>query len=63
MDYISIALLTLLIGQEFHARQVLASVFVMVWAVRIAGLNIFGIDCTSTDPQRVFAVSSLEDWK
>ena len=31
------ALLTLLLGQEFSGRNVLVSVFVMVWAVRLAG--------------------------
>ena len=31
------ALLTLLIGNTFYARNIVASVLVMVWAVRIAG--------------------------
>ena len=33
----TIALLTLLIGNTFYARNIVASVLVMVWAVRIAG--------------------------
>ena len=32
-----IALLTLLIGNTFYARNIVASILVMVWAVRIAG--------------------------
>jgi hypothetical protein len=33
----SLALLTLLLGRESHARNVVASVLVMLWAARIAG--------------------------
>ena len=32
-----IALLTLLIGNTFYARNIIASVLVMVWAARLAG--------------------------
>jgi hypothetical protein len=32
-----IALLTLLIGNTFYARNIVASVLVMVWATRLAG--------------------------
>lgn len=33
----STALLTLLIGQTFYARNIVASVLVMIWATRLAG--------------------------
>jgi hypothetical protein len=33
----SLALLTLLLGQEFHTRNVVTSILVMLWAARIAG--------------------------
>lgn len=35
----SLALITLLAGQTFHARNVVVSVFVMVWAARLAGTS------------------------
>lgn len=31
-----VALITLLLGQTFCARNILASIFVMLWAVRLA---------------------------
>ncbi|KAF5383585.1 hypothetical protein D9615_003706 [Tricholomella constricta] len=37
------ALLTLLIGNTFHARNIVASVFVMLWAVRIAGFLLYRV--------------------
>ncbi|KAG6841081.1 hypothetical protein C0991_001989 [Blastosporella zonata] len=40
-NFFLLALMTLLIGNTFHARNIVASVLVMVWAVRIAGLSSF----------------------
>ncbi|KAI9063762.1 DUF1295-domain-containing protein [Trametes sanguinea] len=37
------ALLTLLLGQEFSARNIVASVLVMVWATRLAGFLLFRV--------------------
>ncbi|KAF9054321.1 hypothetical protein BJ165DRAFT_1337417 [Panaeolus papilionaceus] len=36
-NFFLLALLTLLIGNTFHARNIIASVLVMVWATRLAG--------------------------
>lgn len=33
------ALLTLLLGNTYHARNIVASVLVMIWAARIAGTS------------------------
>ncbi|KAE9400359.1 DUF1295-domain-containing protein [Gymnopus androsaceus JB14] len=43
------ALLTLLIGNEFHARNIVASVLVMVWATRIAGFLLYRVLQTGSD--------------
>lgn len=48
-NFFLLALLTLLIGQEFHTRQIVASVFVMVWAVRIAGFLLYRVLKTGSD--------------
>ena len=37
LKVVFLALLTLLLGQNFSARNVVTSVFVMVWASRLAG--------------------------
>ncbi|KAG6906691.1 hypothetical protein DXG01_012561 [Tephrocybe rancida] len=37
------ALLTLLIGNTFHARNIVVSVLVMLWAIRIAGFLLFRV--------------------
>ncbi|KAJ3505810.1 hypothetical protein NLJ89_g7224 [Agrocybe chaxingu] len=42
-NFFLLALLTLLCGNTFHARNVIASVLVMVWAVRIAGFLLFRV--------------------
>ncbi|KIJ63477.1 hypothetical protein HYDPIDRAFT_112892 [Hydnomerulius pinastri MD-312] len=42
-NFFILALMTLLLGQTFCARNVLASVFVMVWAVRLAGFLLFRV--------------------
>ncbi|EEB91365.1 hypothetical protein MPER_10281, partial [Moniliophthora perniciosa FA553] len=42
-------LLTFLIGNTFHTRNIVASVWVMVWAVRIAGFLLFRVLKTGSD--------------
>ncbi|KAG5724178.1 hypothetical protein E4T56_gene6126, partial [Termitomyces sp. T112] len=42
-NFFLLALLTLLIGDTFHVRNIVASVLVMVWAVRIAGFLLFRV--------------------
>ncbi|KAI0720765.1 hypothetical protein C8T65DRAFT_632746 [Cerioporus squamosus] len=42
-NFFILALLTLLLGQEFAARNVVASVFVMVWATRLAGFLLYRV--------------------
>ncbi|RPD55989.1 DUF1295-domain-containing protein [Lentinus tigrinus ALCF2SS1-6] len=42
-NFFILALLTLLLGQEFNIRNVLASVFVMVWAARLAGFLLYRV--------------------
>jgi hypothetical protein len=34
----TVALLTLLLGNTYHARNIVASVLVMIWATRTAGM-------------------------
>ncbi|KAI0642565.1 hypothetical protein C8Q79DRAFT_982712 [Trametes meyenii] len=48
-NFFLLALLTLLLGQEFSPRNVVASVFLMVWAVRIAGFLLFRVLKTGKD--------------
>ncbi|CAA7269282.1 unnamed protein product [Cyclocybe aegerita] len=48
-NFFLLALLTLLCGNTFHARNVVASVLVMVWAVRIAGFLLFRVLKTGSD--------------
>ncbi|PIL23562.1 hypothetical protein GSI_14875 [Ganoderma sinense ZZ0214-1] len=48
-NFFILALLTLLLGQEFNARNILASVFVMVWATRLAGFLLFRVLKTGSD--------------
>jgi hypothetical protein len=36
--YCIIALLTLLLGNTYHARNIVASVLIMIWAARTAGM-------------------------
>ncbi|KDR67940.1 hypothetical protein GALMADRAFT_257439 [Galerina marginata CBS 339.88] len=42
-NFFFLALLTLLAGNTFHARNIVASVLVMVWAVRIGGFLLFRV--------------------
>ncbi|KAJ7453931.1 DUF1295-domain-containing protein [Mycena galericulata] len=48
-NFFILALLTLLAGGTFHARNVVTSVLVMVWAVRIAGFLFFRVLMTGHD--------------
>ncbi|EJF57362.1 hypothetical protein DICSQDRAFT_92324 [Dichomitus squalens LYAD-421 SS1] len=48
-NFFILALLTLLLGQEFHGRNILASVFIMVWAARLAGFLLFRVLKTGSD--------------
>ncbi|KAJ3879811.1 DUF1295-domain-containing protein [Lentinula edodes] len=48
-NFFILALLTLLIGNEFHARNIVASVLVMVWATRIAGFLLYRVLKTGSD--------------
>ncbi|KAJ6625015.1 DUF1295-domain-containing protein [Mycena sp. CBHHK59/15] len=48
-NFFILALLTLLAGNTFHTRNVVASVLVMVWAIRIAGFLFFRVLMTGTD--------------
>ncbi|KAJ7583679.1 DUF1295-domain-containing protein [Mycena floridula] len=48
-NFFLLALLTLLLGNEFHTRNIVASVFVMVWAVRIAGWLLYRVLKTGSD--------------
>ncbi|KAI0000129.1 hypothetical protein BJV74DRAFT_821732 [Russula compacta] len=42
-NFFVLALLTLLLGNTYHARNVVASVLVMIWAARIAGFLLFRV--------------------
>ncbi|KAL1667863.1 hypothetical protein GGF50DRAFT_124484 [Schizophyllum commune] len=48
-NFFLLALLTLLIGNTFHARNIVASVLVMIWATRIAGFLLFRVLKTGSD--------------
>ncbi|EIW55296.1 DUF1295-domain-containing protein [Trametes versicolor FP-101664 SS1] len=48
-NFFILALLTLLLGQEFSARNIITSVFVMVWASRLAGFLLFRVLKTGSD--------------
>ncbi|KAK7030786.1 DUF1295-domain-containing protein [Favolaschia claudopus] len=48
-NFFILALVTLLCGGTYHTRNVVASVFVMVWAVRIAGFLLFRVLKTGSD--------------
>ena len=66
-DLLWAALLTLLLGQEFNARNILASVFVMVWAARLAGRYMLRLPTTAskllTLGARFSPIPRLEDRK
>ncbi|KIJ13512.1 hypothetical protein PAXINDRAFT_100621 [Paxillus involutus ATCC 200175] len=42
-NFFILALMTFLLGQTFCARNILASTFVMVWAIRLAGFLLFRV--------------------
>ncbi|KAF9478271.1 DUF1295-domain-containing protein [Pholiota conissans] len=42
-NFFFLALLTLLSGNTYHARNIVASVLVMIWAIRIAGFLLFRV--------------------
>ncbi|KAK7445454.1 hypothetical protein VKT23_014873 [Stygiomarasmius scandens] len=48
-NFFLLALLTLTMGNEYHTRNIVASVLVMVWAVRIAGFLLFRVLKTGSD--------------
>ncbi|KAI0739054.1 DUF1295-domain-containing protein [Daedaleopsis nitida] len=48
-NFFILALVTLLLGQEVSARNVLASVFIMIWASRLAGFLLFRVLKTGSD--------------
>ncbi|KAJ8515727.1 hypothetical protein ONZ45_g6877 [Pleurotus djamor] len=48
-NFFILALLTLLVGNTFHTRNVIASVFVMIWATRIAGFLLYRVLKTGSD--------------
>ncbi|KAI5121877.1 hypothetical protein M0805_001083 [Coniferiporia weirii] len=48
-NFFILALLTLLIGNTFYARNIVASVLVMVWATRLAGFLLFRVLKTGSD--------------
>ncbi|KAJ7695158.1 DUF1295-domain-containing protein [Mycena rosella] len=48
-NFFILALLTLLAGGTFHTRNVVTSVLVMIWAVRIAGFLFFRVLMTGHD--------------
>ncbi|KAH7912700.1 DUF1295-domain-containing protein [Hygrophoropsis aurantiaca] len=48
-NFFILALLTLLLGQHFCARNVIASTLVMVWAARLAGFLLFRVLKTGSD--------------
>ena len=67
------ALLTLLLGNTYHARNIVASVLVMVWAARMAGTFLTRCQlqpCLGQKPGRfpfcffrVSALSRAQNWK
>ncbi|CAL1715679.1 unnamed protein product [Somion occarium] len=48
-NFFIIALLTLLMGNTFYARNIVASVLVMIWATRLAGFLLFRVLKTGSD--------------
>ncbi|KAH9939930.1 hypothetical protein B0H21DRAFT_872274 [Amylocystis lapponica] len=48
-NFFVLALLTLLLGNAYHARSVVASVLVMVWATRLAGFLLMRVLRTGRD--------------
>ncbi|KAK7056171.1 hypothetical protein VNI00_002723 [Paramarasmius palmivorus] len=48
-NFFILALLTLLLGNTFFARNIVASVLLMIWAVRIAGFLLFRVLKTGSD--------------
>jgi len=48
-NFFILALLTLLIGNTFYVRNIIASVFVMIWAARLAGFLLFRVLKTGSD--------------
>ncbi|KAJ7126622.1 hypothetical protein C8R43DRAFT_1028640 [Mycena crocata] len=48
-NFFILALTTLLTGDTFHTRNVIASILVMIWAVRIAGFLFFRVLMTGHD--------------
>ncbi|KAK0203627.1 DUF1295-domain-containing protein [Desarmillaria ectypa] len=42
-NFFLLALLTLLMGNTYHVRNIVASIFVMIWAVRIAGFLLYRV--------------------
>ncbi|KAI0631032.1 DUF1295-domain-containing protein [Trametes polyzona] len=49
LNFLNLALLTLLLGQEFSARNIITSLFVMLWAVRLGGFLLFRVLMTGRD--------------
>ncbi|KAH9917646.1 uncharacterized protein BXZ73DRAFT_105470 [Epithele typhae] len=48
-NFFILSLLTLLLGQHFAARNIVTSVFVMIWAARLAGFLLFRVLKTGSD--------------
>ncbi|KAJ7173858.1 DUF1295-domain-containing protein [Mycena filopes] len=48
-NFFILALVTLLVGGTFHVRNIVTSILVMVWAVRIAGFLLFRVLKTGHD--------------
>ncbi|TDL23754.1 DUF1295-domain-containing protein [Rickenella mellea] len=48
-NFFILALFTLLVGNTFHGRNIVASVLVMVWAARLAGFLLFRVLKTGSD--------------
>lgn len=48
-NFFVLALVTLLMGNTFYARNIVASVFQMVWAARLAGFLLFRVLKTGSD--------------
>ncbi|KAF8322011.1 DUF1295-domain-containing protein [Clavulina sp. PMI_390] len=48
-NFFILALITLLFGDTYHARNIVASVLQMIWAVRIAGFLLFRVLKTGSD--------------
>lgn len=43
INFFFLALLTLNLGAAYNARNILASIFVMIWAIRLGGFQLFRI--------------------